>query len=113
MTVDWLEVGFKLGKFVLDNFVSIFAFAGVVKVALTQNDKQKADEAKQKAFLMAVDATKLMAQETLGTKEKRQKAIDMVLEAMPDSVKKYVTPFTVEILVEKAYTTITKPALNK
>jgi predicted RNA-binding protein YlqC (UPF0109 family) len=98
--------------FAVEHWDFIVAFGGLIgKIVFDKKNQYDIEAAKKQAFKMAVDATKLMAKETIGKQEKRHQAIKFVLEALPEKQRKLVPLELVEVLVEQAYQLVVKPSL--
>lgn len=104
------DLGATLG-FVIQNWMQIVALGGFVYTMFTSKKKDEVAAAQKQAFDMAINAVKLAGEQTIENKDKRQWAINTVLEAMPDNVKKHVDAEQVGQLVEKAWLTIVRPNL--
>jgi FKBP-type peptidyl-prolyl cis-trans isomerase (trigger factor) len=107
---EWLD-GWKVAQFLFDNWMNIASFAGFVVVFFQSKDQKEKAAAKAAVFAMAVDAVKKAAEQTLENKQKRDWAINTVLEVMPENFRKHVNPEDVSILVERAWRDVVKPQL--
>lgn len=104
--------GWQIAGFLLNHWADILAFGGFVWVWLTNKNKSEAEKAKEVVFEMAKFATREAAALTIENKEKRQWAINTILEAMPPHVKKHIDPETVGVIVEKVWQQVVKPQLE-